>query len=226
MKYKCLIVDDEPLAHKVITSHILQTENLEIAGSVFNGQEALSFLQTNKVDILFLDIEMPKLSGLELLECLPYKTAVILTTAYPNFGFEAYEKDVIDYLLKPISYPRFLKAINKIISVLSPVEIEATYPEIEVKLDGMIKKIQTQDLIYAQSIGNYIKLFLKNEKPMVVQLTMKYMESVLPNTFFIRIHKSFIINKSSIISLSKTEVHLNAKVTLPIGRKYSILLEE
>jgi two-component system, LytTR family, response regulator len=225
MKYKCLIVDDEAPAHRVITSHISKTDNLEISGAVFNGKEALDFMLNNKVDIVFLDIEMPKLSGLDLLECLPYKPLVILTTAYNNFGFEAYQKDVVDYLLKPIPYPRFLKAVNKALTNLLPVTVPDTYPDIEVKYDGALRKINTESIVYIEAVGNYIKLVFEKEKPVIIQQTMKFAESFLPEKYFIRIHKSYIIKKASIASKTKIEVRLTNNKTLPLGRKYSILLE-
>ena len=132
MNYKCLIVDDEAPAHKVLHSHINKSEIFEIVGDCYDGKEALDFLSKNKVDVVFLDIEMPRLTGLELLQCLPYPTIVILTTAYSNFGFEAYQNDVVDYMLKPISYPRFLKALNKVQALLLPKIVEAKEPvEIE-----------------------------------------------------------------------------------------------
>jgi two-component system, LytTR family, response regulator len=225
MKYRCLIVDDEAPAHRVITSHINKTDNLEVSGAVFNGKEALDFMLHNKVDIVFLDIEMPKLTGLDLLECLPYKPLVILTTAYNNFGFEAYQKDVIDYLLKPIPYPRFLKAVNKAITNLLPIPVNDTFPDIEFRYEGILKKINTENIIYIEAVGNYIKLVLEKEKSIIIQQTMKFVESFLPEKFFVRIHKSYIVKKGSVTAKSKTEVTLANNKVLPLGRKYSILLE-
>jgi two-component system, LytTR family, response regulator len=222
MKYKCLIVDDEAPAHKVITAHIDKTDNLEISGAVFNGKEALDFMLNNKVDIVFLDIEMPKLNGLDLLECLPYKPLVILTTAYNNFGFEAYQKDVVDYLLKPIPYPRFLKAVNKALANLLPMPVPDIYPDIEFKHDGILRKINTENIVYIEAVGNYIKLVFEKDKPVIIQQTMKFAASFLPEIFFIRIHKSYIVKKSSIAVKSKTEVNLTNNKVLPLGRKYLI----
>ena len=225
MTYKCLIVDDEAPAHLVLQAHIARTEQLELIGDVYDGQEALEFLRINQVDILFLDIEMPRLTGLELLECMPYAPAVILTTAYSNFGFEAYQNGVVDYLLKPISYPRFIKAINKIIDRPLPRKEAETFPEIEVKHDGVLKTIQTKEILYIEAVGNYIRLYLENEKPLVITQTMKYILSVLPPAKFIRIHKSYIVKREGITNFKKTEVTLSNKTVLPVGRKYSVLLE-
>lgn len=223
MKYKCLIIDDEAPAHKVLQSHISKTDSLEICGDVYDGQEALDFLRKNKVDLIFLDIEMPKLTGLELLECLPYPVAVILTTAYSNFGFEAYQNDVVDYLLKPISFPRFLKAINKASNILGTQVVE--FPEIELKHEGIQKTIKTSEILYIEAVGNYIKIHFVNEKPILVVQTMKYISSLLPGDHFIRIHKSFIVKREAITEIKKSEISLLNKITLPIGRKYSVLLE-
>ena len=226
MKLKCLVIDDEAPAHKVLHAHIAKTELLEIVGDVYDGKEALDFLSKNKVDLIFLDIEMPKLTGLELLQCLPYHVEVILTTAYSNFGYEAYQNDVVDYLLKPISYPRFLKAINKVSHLLGKTKTEGVkFPDIELKHDGILKIINTRNILYIEAVGNYIKIHLENEKPLLVTQTMKYISSLLPPLYFTRIHKSFIVKREVIAEIKKTEVTLTNKVVLPIGRKYSVLLE-
>lgn len=227
MKLKCLIVDDEALAHKVLQAHIAKTDNLEVAGDMYDGKEAIDFMRNNKVDLIFMDIEMPKLTGLELLQCLPYHVPVILTTAYSNFGFEAYQNDVIDYLLKPISYPRFLKAINKVNTILQkPVKVEAVkFPDIELKHEGIVKTVNTRNILYIEAVGNYIKIHLENDKPLLVTQTMKYISSLLPPEYFTRIHKSFIVKREAITEIKKTEITLVNKISLPIGRKYSVLLE-
>lgn len=227
MKYKCLIVDDEAPAHKVLHSHVKKSEVLEIIGDCFDGKEALDFLTKNKVDVVFLDIEMPRLTGLELLQCLPYPTIVILTTAYSNFGFEAYQSDVVDYMLKPISYPRFLKALNKVQSLLGPKIIETKEPiEIELKLEGIMKQIKIDDILYIEAVGNYIKIHFKNDKSILVTQTMKYISSLLPSSAFTRIHKSFIVQRAEIAEIKKTVLTLSNSVSLPIGRKFSVLLEQ
>jgi len=226
MKYKCLIIDDEAPAHKVLQSHIAKTDLLEIAGDAYDGQEALDFMRKTKVDLIFLDIEMPKLTGLELLECLPYPVAVILTTAYSNFGFQAYENDVVDYLLKPISFPRFLKALNKATYVLKPQsEREVPFPDIELKYEGVQKVLRSAEILYVEAVGNYIRIHLENQKPLLITQTMKFMDSQLPPEHFTRIHKSYIVKREAIAEIRKQEVVLVNDVVLPIGRKYSVLLE-
>ncbi len=227
MKYTCLVVDDEAPAHKVLHSHISKSDFLEIVGDCYDGKEALDFLTKNKVDVVFLDIEMPRLTGLELLQCLPYPTIVILTTAYSNFGFEAYQNDVVDYMLKPFSYPRFLKALNKVQALLVPKIIQTKDPvEIELKLDGIMKQIKLDDILYIEAVGNYIKIHFKHEKAILVTQTMKYISSLLPSTSFTRIHKSYIVHRSEIKEIKKTVLTLSNSISLPIGRKYSVLLEQ
>jgi len=228
MKYKCLIVDDEAPAHKVLQSHITKTNLLDIAGDVYDGKEAIDFMLSTKVDLLFLDIDMPKLSGLELLQCMPYHVPVILTTAYSNFGFEAYQHDVVDYLLKPISYPRFLKSINKAIKLMGsdkPDKEEPEFPDIELKYDGILKVINTRRILFIEAVGNYIRIHLEGEKPLLVTQTMKYIMSLLPQQHFTRVHKSYIVKREAIAEIRKTEISLANKTVLPIGRKYSVLLE-
>lgn len=229
MKYKCLIVDDEAPAHKVLQSHITKTDLLDIAGDVYDGKEAIDFMQNTKVDLLFLDIDMPKLSGLELLQCMPYHVPVILTTAYSNFGFEAYQHDVVDYLLKPISYPRFLKSINKAIKLMGSdkpdKKEESEFPDIELKYDGILKVINTRRILFIEAVGNYIRIHLEDEKPLLVTQTMKYIMSLLPQQHFTRVHKSYIVKREGIREIKKTELTLSNKVVLPVGRKYSVLLE-
>ena len=226
MKFKCLIVDDEAPAHKVLHALIAKTDLLEVAGDAYDGKEALDFMRKTKVDLIFLDIEMPRLTGLELLQCLPYHVPVILTTAYSNFGFEAYQNDVVDYLLKPISFPRFLKAINKVSNLLAPVKKEGLkYPDIELKHEGVMKGISTKNILYIEAVGNYIKIHLEGDKPLLVTQTMKYISSLLPQELFTRIHKSFIVKREAIAEIRKTELVLSNKIVLPVGRKYSVLLE-
>jgi two-component system, LytTR family, response regulator len=224
MNYKCIIVDDEPQAHKVLESHLSKIDDIIVVANLYNGKEALDFLNKNKIDFIFLDIEMPKLTGLELLECLPYPTSVILTTAYSNFGFEAYQNDVVDYLLKPISYPRFLKAINKVTHLLNKNK-SVDYPDIEIKHEGVIKRINTRGIIYIEAVGNYIKIYQEHHKPLLITQTTKYISSLLPLQLFTRIHKSFIVNRSFISEINKNDVTLSNKLKLPIGRRYSVLLE-
>lgn len=226
MTYKCLIIDDEAPAHKVLHAHIAKIEQLEIAGDVYDGKEAIDFMLTTKVDLLFLDIEMPKLTGLELLQCLPYPTAVILTTAYSNFGFEAYQHDVVDYLLKPISFPRFLKSIHKALKLMgNSTKEEVKFPDIELKHDGIQKLINTKHIVFIEAVGNYIKIHFEQEKPLLVTQTMKYISSLLPAQHFTRIHKSYIVKREAVSEIRKTEIILSNKVVLPVGRKYSVLLE-
>ena len=143
------------------------------------------------------------------------------------FDFEAYQNDVVDYMLKPISYPRFLKAINKVQNILgNKIDVTKEIVEIELKHDGVMKHIRVDNILYIEAVGNYIKVHLKNERPILVTQTMKYITSLLPATTFTRIHKSYIVQRSEITEIKKTVLTLSNSISIPIGRKYSVLLEK
>ena len=228
MKLKCLIIDDEPLAHEVLEGYIAKVNQLEIAGHCYSAVEAINFINQTKVDVLFLDINMPELSGLEMLETLSYSPKVILTTAYSEFALEGFEQGVVDYLMKPIRFSRFLKAVNRIINRPEDntgkdiVSNEVSF--IEVK-DGYLKaKVWYDDILYIQAYGNYLKVFTKDKMYMITD-TMKNYETILPNAIFIRIHKSYLINRNKIEKMLHDKVIINSK-ELPIGNSYKRIIEE
>ncbi len=228
MKLKCLIIDDEPLAHEVLEGYIAKVNQLEIAGHCYSAVEAINFINQTKVDVLFLDINMPELSGLEMLETLSYSPKVILTTAYSEFALEGFEHGVIDYLMKPIRFSRFLKAVNRIINRpednTSKDIVSNKVNFIEVK-DGYLKaKVWYDDILYIQAYGNYLKVFTKDKMYMLTD-TMKKYETILPNAIFIRIHKSYLINRNKIEKMSHDKVIINSK-ELPIGNSYKRIIEE
>lgn len=156
---KCIIVDDEPAAHYVLANYIKQNPQLELVFQGYNGIEAMNFLRENSVDLMFLDINMPEISGMELLKILPTHPKTILTTAYSEFALESYDYGVIDYLLKPIYFPRFLKAIDRFFATESVKQkAEETVNSVSVKVDGYMMDIELDQLLFAQSFGNYVKL--------------------------------------------------------------------
>jgi len=201
MKLKCLIIDDEPLAHEVLEGYIEKVNQLEIAGHCYSAIEAINFINKTKVDVLFLDINMPELSGLEMLETLSYSPKVILTTAYSEFALEGYEHGVVDYLMKPIRFSRFLKAVNRISirheDSTDKEVISSAINYIEVKDSYIRKKVLHDDILYIQAYGNFLKVFTKDKMYMVSD-TMKNYENILPNAIFIRIHKSYLINRNKL----------------------------
>lgn len=224
-EYKCLIVDDEKPAHKVILSHIDKFEELIIAESAYNGKEALQLIMQNFYDIVFLDIEMPTMSGLEVLQTLSKKPAIIITTAYSTFAFEAYQNDAVDYLLKPISLPRFVKAVEKAKKFCASNDLVEFVKAITVKVNGEQITIDYETISHIESIGNYVKIHLSNKKNYVVYDTLKSLESKLTSDVFLQIHKSFIVNINFIKRLEATKIILES-VILPLGRKYELQIKK
>jgi two-component system LytT family response regulator len=226
--YKCLIVDDEKPAHLVIKSHISHCEDLEFVASAYNGKEALNLLINNEFDFVFLDIEMPLINGIELLQTLPKRPATIITTAYSNFAFEAYQQDAVDYLLKPISFPRFLKAIEKAKYFWkSNQEQKNIKNSILLRIDGEAKEVKLEQIVYFQSIGNYVKVvFNGNQKSVVVYDTLKNIVDMTPSERFIQTHKSYIANIDYIQSVDKETLLLKGDIPIPLGRKYELMVQK
>jgi DNA-binding LytR/AlgR family response regulator len=215
---KCIIVDDEPAAHYVLANYIKQNPNLELVFQAYNGIEAMDYLRENKVDLMFLDINMPEISGMELLKILQVHPKTILTTAYSEFALESYDYGVIDYLLKPIYFPRFLKAIDRFFSTENTVhKEEEVVSSVPVKVDGYFVDIALDQLLYAQSFGNYVKLYTV-KRTYLASITTTEFEKCLPESF-IRIHKSYIVALDKIEETEKDFVVIK-KEKLPIGITY------
>lgn len=217
---KCIIVDDEPAAHYVLANYIKQNPQLELVFQGYNGIETMDYLRENKVDLMFLDINMPEISGMELLKILPTHPKTILTTAYSEFALESYDYSVIDYLLKPIYFPRFLKAIDRFFATenVKEKEEEAIVSSVSVKVDGYFVDIELEQLLYAQSFGNYVKLHT-TKKTYLASITTTELEKCLPEKNFMRIHKSYIVSLDKIESTEKDFVSIK-KEKLPIGITY------
>jgi len=221
MILKCLIVDDEPIARQILEKYIGELPNLELSGSCKNAIEAMNFLQINEVDILFLDINMPKLSGLNLIRSLKNTPNVIITTAYSEYALEGFELAVVDYLLKPFSFERFLQAIMKVqvknksepTKDIVQTENEFTF----VKSDKKFIKLFFSEINYIEAHGNYIKIY--TEKMLLIPDTLSSFLDKLPVSF-IRIHKSFIINFDKLKLIEGNQVMLINKAKLPIGKSY------
>ena len=226
MKIKCIIVDDEPLACKVLENHIKKIDDLELVAKCNNAIEAFNVLSNKEIDLMFLDIQMPQVTGLELLRSLKNPPRVIITTAYREYALDGYEFDVVDYLLKPISFERFFKSINKIFNTArsngqssnpsSGEEVNNQF--VFVKADRKNVKIFLNDIIYIESIKDYVKV-VTSEKSYLSYLKIGYLEEKLPSDKFIRIHKSFIINIEQIKSYTPIEIEMPGN-TIPIGRYY------
>ncbi|MFV8375116.1 LytR/AlgR family response regulator transcription factor [Flavobacterium sp. LB1P62] len=216
---KCIIVDDEPAAHYVLANYIKQNPQLELVFQGYNGIETMDYLRENKVDLMFLDINMPEITGLELLKIIPTHPKTILTTAYSEFALESYDFGVIDYLLKPIYFPRFLKAIDRFFSTENTIKTEeVTINSVSVKVDGYFIEIELDQLLFAQSFGNYVKLHTI-KRTYLASITTSEFEKCLPEKNFIRIHKSYIVALDKIDATEKDFVIIK-KEKLPIGITY------
>ena len=217
---KCIIVDDEPAAHYVLANYIKQNPQLELVFQGYNGIEAMDYLRDHPVDLMFLDINMPEISGMELLKIIPTHPSTILTTAYSEYALESYDYGVIDYLLKPIYFPRFLKAIDRFFATENgKMKTEETVvSNVTVKVDGYFIDIELDQLLFAQSFGNYVKLHT-TKRTYLASITTSEFEKCLPEKNFMRIHKSYIVALDKIETTDKDFVVIKNE-RLPIGITY------
>ncbi|QCR24701.1 LytTR family DNA-binding domain-containing protein [Pontibacter sp. SGAir0037] len=231
MKIRCLIIDDEPLALDVLETFILRLDNLELVGRCSNAIEAYNFLQNQQVDLLFLDIQMPKMTGIEFLKSLSYTPKVIFTTAYRDYAVEGYELNAVDYLLKPIAFDRFLKAINKVTEQAQPVASLAAVAGVSteaglsgsdafiyLKADKKMVKVKLADILYIESLKDYIRVKTET-KEIISYQKISFLEERLPADKFLRIHRSFIVSIEKIQAFSASVVEVG-KSEIPIGRFY------
>jgi two-component system LytT family response regulator len=230
LTYRCLIIDDESPAHKALASHISKFDDLEHSGSAFNGMEAIKLLNENTYDIIFLDINMPVISGVELMELQPKRPLTIVTTAYSDFALSAYQNDAIDYLLKPISFDKFSKAIEKakIYSSGNSIKKEDNSCEkvLSIRVNGQMMNIPLTDIIYIESLGNYMKLYsAKLNLPLIVYGSLSSIASEIDSNNFVQVHRSFIVNVAKITSVTFKSLTMSNNEIIPVGRKYQILLD-
>jgi len=224
-KLSCIIVDDEPIARKILQEFTEQTPFLDLLGKFESATKAEEFLKTNQPDLIFLDIEMPKVSGLEMIRRINTESMIILTTAFPQYALDGYELDIIDYLLKPFALHRFLKAVQKAKDFYEmktqsvPIAIGTLPPSyIFIKSEKRIEKVELSDILYAEVLGNYVTIYTERKK-IIAYLTMKSLESQLSEADFIKIHQSFLVNRSKIESVEGNELRVGTK-SLPISRNY------
>ena len=224
MKIKSIIIDDEPLAIKVVESHLREFQNFEVVGTFNNPIEALPVLEKGDIDVLFLDINMPKMNGLDFAKTLNSKSNVVITTAYREYAVESYDLNVLDYLVKPIPFSRFLKTINKITQQVylqkggNKEEETGSDSFIFLKVDKKLVKIKFEDILYVESLKDYIKVFTTTENYLVHKSLTSITEE-LPDSNFIRIHRSFTIAIDKVKSIEGNLVEISS-TKIPIGRKY------
>jgi len=216
---KCIIVEDERLAQTVIQSHLKRIVQFELVGICNNALEAKEILNNQQVDLIFLDIQLPGMNGLSFLKTLQDPPAVILTTAYAEYALESYEFNVIDYLLKPISFERFSKAVNKIIEgkiLTQPAKFESDH--IYIKSGSKFFKVDFAEIVYIEGMKDYLKI-CTTDAMLVTHQTMSEMEKFLPAKQFIRVHKSYIVSLAAVNSIVGNFVQINGK-EIPIGANY------
>jgi two-component system LytT family response regulator len=228
---KCLVVDDEPLALHILEDYISKVPFLELVKATTNPIEALTLVQDGGIDLVFLDVQMPELTGLQFLKISNGKAKVILTTAYPQYALDGYELDVVDYLLKPIAFDRFFKAAQKAQTIIQPaakpVVKEDPQPVqyddflsdfIFVKTEHKIQKVYLHDIMFIEGLKDYISIFTPEERIITLQ-NMKKMEDALPEKHFVRVHKSYIVALNKIDSIERSRISIGEKI-IPIGDTY------
>lgn len=220
----CIAVDDEPLALDIIENYVNRHPDLTLVARCNNAAEASEVLKKHKIDLMFLDIQMPEISGLSFVKSLEKKPLFMFTTAYPDYAVEGFELDAIDYLLKPIAYDRFEKGVEKAKEYYSikqnsdVAETDLENEHIFVKANQKLIKLAYSDIYYVEAFADYVKIFLADKKIVTLQ-TMKNMEKKLPSEFFSRVHRSFIVNRNHVESFSTSLCEVNG-IKIPIGKNY------
>jgi|TARA_B110000967_G_scaffold68139_1_gene70400 DNA-binding LytR/AlgR family response regulator len=220
----CIAVDDEPLALDIIEAYVARHPELTLVARCNNAAEASEVLKKHKVDLMFLDIEMPEITGLSFVKSLEHKPLFMFTTAYPDYALEGFELDAIDYLLKPIAYDRFEKGVEKALEYykikqnLDVAESDLENEHFFVKANQKLIKLSYSEIYYVEAFADYVKIFLADKKIVTLQ-TMKNMERKLPPEMFSRVHRSFIVNRNHVASFSTSACEVN-EVKIPIGKNY------
>ena len=226
MNIKCAIIDDEPLAVELLVSYVKKIPFMELNGKYSNAVDAMKGIAENPVDIVFLDIQMPELNGLELSRMLPESTRVVFTTAFEQYAIDSYRINALDYLLKPISYAEFLEACNKALQwykmvrkIEEPKAAEAT--SIFVKSEYKLLQIDLDDIRYIEGLKDYVKIYTEQSPhPILSLMNMKAIEQMLPTSRFIRVHRSYIVQKSKIREIDRNRIVYDKDLYIPIGDSY------
>jgi len=214
-KISCVITDDEPVARKGLQGYVEKCDFLQLAGVCEDGIQLNSFLKQQPVQLIFLDIEMPYVTGIEFLKNSSNPPKVIFTTAYEQYAIKGYELDILDYLLKPISFDRFLKAANKAYDYFQPKEISGN-DHIFIKVNSKLEKINFDDILFAEAMENYIAIYTRQQKH-ITNITLKGLQEKLPANVFIQTHKSYIINMQAVQSIEGNILHID-KYQVPISK--------
>jgi len=223
---RCIAVDDEPLALDIIADYVGKVPELTLVASTTNAIEALTMVQNGEADLVFLDVQMPELTGIQFLKIINGKCDVILTTAYPQYALDGYELNVVDYLLKPIAFDRFYRSIQKVLSnranrivqvpVVAPTDSAIDF--IFVKTEHKIQRVDLEDILYIEGLKDYISIYTPTERIVTLQ-NMKKMEEILPPSRFVRVHRSYIVALDKIASIERGRIFIEDKV-IPVGDTY------
>jgi len=221
----CLIVDDEPMAREILENHLQKIESVHIVGSCKNAIDAFNILSSKKIDVIFLDINMPEISGLSFAKSINRRIKIIFTTAYREYAVDGFDLQAVDYLLKPISFDRLYQSINKYIDVYVPSDLPKEHQIIEeksdfifVRSDRKMIKVNFAEILYIESLGDYVKIIL-DDKNIVTRETISSIEAKLPKNLFLRTHRSFIVSIKQIVSFTYEYIEIKKKA-IPISRSY------
>ena len=229
---RCIAIDDEPLAVKKIAGYIQKVPFLELVAECRNAAEAMSIMDTTNIQLLFIDINMPDISGMEFVKSLANKPYIVFTTAYSEYAVEGFQVEATDYLLKPITFSNFLKAANKVKNLVeltanNPKEsVKTTANHLFVKSDYKLIRIELDDIKYIESQHEYIKIHLVNSNPVLTQLSLKSIEEQLPSDRFMRVHRSFIVNLAKVTVIERNRIVFDGKVYIPVSEQYKELFQE
>ena len=222
---RCLAIDDEPLALRQIADYIKKTPFLKLAGQCESALKAIEVLENSGVDLMFVDINMPDLSGMDFVKSLKNPPEIIFVTAYSEYALEGFRVDAIDYLLKPISYVDFLKSVNKVKSWFDMLhqesgEVRSAKDYLFIKSDYKLLRINFDDIKYIEGMSEYIQIHLTNAKPVMTLLSMKSIEDQLPSEQFMRVHRSYIVNLSKISVIERNRIIFDGKIYIPVSDQY------
>lgn len=222
----CMVIDDEPLANQLLVNHISRVPFLKLEGSFSNPMDALVSFNSLPIELIFLDIQMPQLTGIQFMKILQNRAQVIITSAYEEYAMKGFEHNVTDYLLKPISFERFYKAVEKAYNLKNPAQklepkkdlYPATGGYIFVKVETRMVRVELDDILFIEGLKNYVSIYTKTQRIVTLQV-LKQMEEILPPNRFVRVHKSYIIALDKINSIERQEIHISDRV-IPIGITY------
>lgn len=229
---RCIAIDDEPLAVKKIAGYIQKVPFLELVAECRNAAEALSIIDSTDVQLLFIDINMPDISGMELVKSLKNKPYIVFTTAYSEYAVEGFQVDAVDYLLKPITFTNLLKAANKVKNLIELTannqkeSIKTTANHLFVKSDYKLIRIELNDIKYIESQHEYIKIHLVNSNPVLTQLSLKSIEEQLPPDRFMRVHRSFIVSLARVSVIERNRIIFDGNIYIPVSEQYKEKFQE